>query len=78
MAGPLCSLHLISQAKSHPSALQPPAPHDPQSLHKANIPRFLNRLLGLSIPEQQVVFDYFSSLLDVVIQGAKSKGSYGG
>ena len=48
-----------------------------KNAHKNNVPRFLNRLLGLSIQEQQAVFDYFSSVLDATIMAAKSKGNYG-
>ncbi|KIY95114.1 putative Protein strawberry notch [Monoraphidium neglectum] len=47
-----------------------------KAVNKTNIPRFLNRLLGLTIPEQQVVFDYFSSLMDATVLGAKSAGKF--
>lgn len=40
------------------------------------MPRFLNRILGLSIPEQGAVFDYFSSLLDATVAEARSRGAF--
>jgi hypothetical protein len=42
-----------------------PAAADPramQNANKSNIPRFLNRLLGLSIPEQQVGWEGVSAM----------------
>jgi hypothetical protein len=43
---------------------------------KTNVARFLNRLLGLSVPEQAAVFGYFSRVLDATVAAAKSRGAF--
>ncbi|KAK3121295.1 hypothetical protein QOZ80_8BG0650290 [Eleusine coracana subsp. coracana] len=39
-----------------------------------NVPRFLNRILGLPPNIQNRLFDHFSSVLDIVIQNARNEG----
>lgn len=41
-----------------------------------NIPRFLNRLLGLPVELQNAVFSYFSDTLHAIITVAKQRGKY--
>lgn len=38
-----------------------------------DIPRFLNRLLGMQLDDQKLLFDYFASTLDAVTRRAKSQ-----
>lgn len=40
------------------------------------VPKFLNRLLGMNMKRQQLVFDYFMKTLDDAIQQAKTNGRY--
>ena len=44
--------------------------------HLKDIPRFLNKLLGLQLDDQAQLFEYFSGVMDVVIKAAKSAGKF--
>lgn len=37
---------------------------------------FLNRLLGLTIKDQQLLFEYFANTLEATIKEAKADGSF--
>lgn len=37
---------------------------------------FLNRLLAMSMDDQQLIFQYFSDTMDAMISSAKSTGQY--
>jgi hypothetical protein len=41
-----------------------------------NVPVFLNRLLAMSMDDQQLIFKYFSDTMDAMIAAAKSMGKY--
>lgn len=41
---------------------------------KRVVPKFLNRMLGLSLPKQKLLTDYFLSFLQVEVKAAKSAG----
>jgi len=41
-----------------------------------NVPRFLNRLLGIAVDEQQDIFAYFSDTFDACVLRAKSSGKW--
>lgn len=41
-----------------------------------NIGKFLNRILGMAVQEQNALFQYFSDTLAAVIQNAKKNGRY--
>lgn len=41
-----------------------------------NIGRFLNRILGMEVHQQNALFQYFSDTLNAVIQNAKKNGRY--
>ncbi|KAK3276544.1 hypothetical protein CYMTET_15390, partial [Cymbomonas tetramitiformis] len=43
---------------------------------EASVQRFLNRLLGLSLADQKLLFDYFSQLFDTFVRVAKSEGRF--
>ncbi|KAF5827529.1 hypothetical protein DUNSADRAFT_488, partial [Dunaliella salina] len=47
---------------------------DPKIIRE--VPRFLNRMLGLPIHDQQLLFEYFASTLQAVVRKAKSEGVY--
>eukprot|EP00798_Chlamydomonas_sp_ICE-L_P002561 gene2561-2587_t len=40
------------------------------------VPRFLNRLLGMPLQDQTLIFDYFSQTLDATIKQARSAGKF--
>ena len=42
----------------------------------SNVPRFLNRLLGMPVADQQDVFAYFSDTFDACVLRAKSSGKW--
>ena len=44
--------------------------------HMKDIPRFLNKLLGLQLDDQAQLFEYFSGVMDVEIKAAKSAGTF--
>ena len=41
-----------------------------------NIGKFLNRILGMEVQQQNALFQYFSDTLAAVIQEAKRNGRY--
>ncbi|GCB83949.1 hypothetical protein scyTo_0024657, partial [Scyliorhinus torazame] len=41
-----------------------------------NIGKFLNRILGMEVHQQNALFQYFSDTLSAVIQNAKKNGRY--
>lgn len=41
-----------------------------------NIGKFLNRILGMEVQQQNALFQYFSDTLNAVIQNAKKNGRY--
>lgn len=41
-----------------------------------NIGKFLNRILGMEVHQQNALFQYFSDTLNAVIQNAKKNGRY--
>jgi len=41
-----------------------------------SVPRFLNRLLGLPVAQQNSLFEYFMSVLEVTVRTAKNEGKY--
>lgn len=41
-----------------------------------NIGKFLNRILGMAVQQQNALFQYFSDTLAAVIQEAKKNGRY--
>ena len=41
-----------------------------------NIGKFLNRILGMAVQQQNALFQYFSDTLTAVIQEAKRNGRY--
>lgn len=41
-----------------------------------NIGKFLNRILGMEVQQQNALFQYFSDTLSAVIQNAKKTGRY--
>ncbi len=41
-----------------------------------NIGKFLNRILGMEVNQQNALFQYFSDTLSAVIQNAKKSGRY--
>lgn len=41
-----------------------------------NIGKFLNRILGMEVQQQNALFQYFSDTLAAVIQEAKKNGRY--
>ena len=41
-----------------------------------NIRKFLNRILGLEVVKQNLIFDYFSSCLDATTKAARREGKY--
>lgn len=41
-----------------------------------NIGKFLNRILGMEVQQQNALFQYFSDTLSAVIQNAKKNGRY--
>ncbi|GAB4819275.1 hypothetical protein N2152v2_006321 [Parachlorella kessleri] len=43
---------------------------------KSKVPKFLNRLLGLCIDDQELLFDYYTDTLDATIAQLKSEGRY--
>ncbi len=38
--------------------------------------KFLNRLLGMKIKQQQQMMEFFSNIFDVVVKDAKRDGSF--
>lgn len=40
------------------------------------VPRFLNRLLGLPVNDQSILFDFFQQILEGAVMEAKTKGQY--
>jgi hypothetical protein len=48
----------------------------PHALEHHNVPRFLNRLLGIPSEWQRRIFDLFSAILDKLIVQAKREMSY--
>eukprot|EP00752_Nemacystus_decipiens_P001612 g1572.t1 len=46
------------------------------SVVSGNVPRFLNRILGLRIVQQHVLFEYFHSVLEHHVKEAKREGTY--
>eukprot|EP00897_Mesotaenium_endlicherianum_P004024 jgi/Mesen1/364/ME000001S02675 len=44
--------------------------------HMLRVDRFLNRLLGLALSDQKLLFDYFSAFFDWAVTQAKSEGTY--
>lgn len=41
-----------------------------------NIGKFLNRILGMEVQQQNALFQYFADTLTAVIQNAKKNGRY--
>ncbi|XP_041357018.1 protein FORGETTER 1-like [Gigantopelta aegis] len=41
-----------------------------------NVSMFLNRILGLSVEKQNLIFSYFTECLNVTVEGAKKEGRY--
>ncbi|GFR48198.1 hypothetical protein Agub_g10015, partial [Astrephomene gubernaculifera] len=41
-----------------------------------DVPKFLNRLLGLPLGSQQLLFTYFTNIMDSLIKQARSAGTY--
>lgn len=41
-----------------------------------NIGKFLNRILGMEVQQQNALFQYFSDTLNAVVQNAKKNGRY--
>lgn len=41
-----------------------------------NIGKFLNRILGMEVHQQNALFQYFSDTLSAVVQNAKKNGRY--
>ena len=49
---------------------------DIEDKYKANVPRFLNRLLGLKVDEQAALYGYFADTFDAMVAKAKSEGKW--
>lgn len=45
---------------------------------RANMDRFLNRLLGMSLRDQRLLFTFFNSVHDAAVAEARIKGYYDG
>uniref|UniRef100_A0A6I8QXB2 Protein strawberry notch homolog 1 n=1 Tax=Xenopus tropicalis TaxID=8364 RepID=A0A6I8QXB2_XENTR len=60
------------------SPLVSPPPEFPGDFFKDynNIGKFLNRILGMEVHQQNALFQYFSDTLSAVIQNAKKNGRY--
>ncbi|EFN55772.1 hypothetical protein CHLNCDRAFT_51983 [Chlorella variabilis] len=48
----------------------------PSAKAKVKIPRFLNRLLGLPMVDQELLFQYFQDTLDATVAQLKSEGKF--
>jgi hypothetical protein len=69
------SLHLNAFLESPDGA--PPGVGTIEERDRADVPRFLNRLLGMAPAAQEEVFDFYQATLDAMMQRARRDGSLG-
>ncbi|OWF49684.1 Protein strawberry notch [Mizuhopecten yessoensis] len=48
----------------------------PKEKDMGDVSKFLNRILGLSVTKQNVIFNYFIECMKMIIQNAKTEGRY--
>lgn len=74
----LCNLWLYDVGISQLELRKPTYNRKKNKISKSSfgVPKFLNRLLGMNMKRQGLVFDYFMKTLDAEIQSAKTNGNY--
>ena len=69
IADGLVGVGLITQRKNRPGMLQLDKGHNDMS-------KFLNRILGMKVEKQNLLFRYFADTLNAIINQAKRSGKY--
>ena len=72
----LCNIWLYDVGISQLELRKPSFRKKKERKSSLGVPKFLNRLLGMNMKRQQLVFDYFMKTLDDVIHTAKMNGNY--